>query len=184
MVATRGARASSAKTTLSLGAVAPMRLLKSKGDGKDEDTVGALTGYCRSPDGVDREEFPEASRGILSAELNRQVVSVCGTTWQKRLVSLTAMDLCFGRTGSPQLLDRIPLVDITQVRQTQDSLRVKPLQFSSFNSTANSSLQFSVLLPATCNWIVAHQGRVLKLRHGVDGRSTPKATEQTKLKIR
>ena len=158
MVATRGARASSAKTTLSLGAVAPMRLLKSKGDGKDEDTVGALTGYCRSPDGVDREEFPEASRGILSAELNRQVVSVCGTTWQKRLVSLTAMDLCFGRTGSPQLLDRIPLVDITQVRQTQDSLRVKPLQFSSFNSTANSSLQFSVLsccpLHAIGSWLI------------------------------
>ena len=152
MVAARGARASSAKTALSISAAAPIRLLQSKGGAQTADAVGALNGYYRSPDGVDREEYPEASRGILTAELSRQVVSVCGTTWQKRLVIITSMDICFGRTGSPQLLDRIPLIDITQVGQTQDSLRVASLPFNStaalFNDICYSQSFLQVVIRA------------------------------------
>ena len=121
MVAAKGARSASTSASLSVakkdsavpGSKNPLKLF-GLGNGGAKQSV--LDGYVTGAIGdADREEFPGEDRTILAAELSRQVVSVAGTTWQKRYVALSEMDVCFGKTGSLQLLDRIPLVDIKSI---------------------------------------------------------------------
>eukprot|EP00960_Hanusia_phi_P013984 410966-Hanusia_phi.AAC.1 len=60
-------------------------------------------------------EFPPVEETVIQAELQRQVISSVGATWQRRKVCLSTDKLLIGKPVSNEVMDYIPLKEILTV---------------------------------------------------------------------
>ncbi|EKX41331.1 hypothetical protein GUITHDRAFT_112542 [Guillardia theta CCMP2712] len=75
--------------------------------------------------------FPSDEDVIMVGELQRQVMSSLGDTWQSRKVVLSSSKLMIGRPGSANVIDYIPLdeiLDVVQSKQPADEIKVESLK--------------------------------------------------------
>ena len=61
------------------------------------------------------ESMPTGDEVLLEATMKRQVVSAVGNTWMVRNVVTTADELFISKVGSPEVLDQIPLHEVSLV---------------------------------------------------------------------
>ena len=75
------------------------------------------------------ESMPTGDEVLLEGTMGRQVVSAVGNTWMVRNVVVTADELFISKVGSPEVLDQIPLHEVSLVvskpNDSSDSFKAK-----------------------------------------------------------
>eukprot|EP00960_Hanusia_phi_P031298 749210-Hanusia_phi.AAC.2 len=89
--------------------------------------IGAKRGRARAKEmeKYDVELFPEDEEVLLVGELQRQVMSPLGDTWQTRKVVLATNRLMMGKPGGSNVIDYIPLDEILDVVPKRENVEEK-----------------------------------------------------------